>query len=76
MNKKIDQRLYWIQTTIWFDTNIIYFVSFETKIIYQNNYCTLNPRNAKIKYISRKLNQSIICIFEKIVQNIIKSKNY
>lgn len=31
---------------------------FETKIIHQNNYYTPNPRNAKIKYISRKLNQS------------------
>lgn len=37
-------------------TNITYFVSFETKIIYQNNYCTPNPGNTKIKYISRKLN--------------------
>lgn len=69
---KFNEKSYWIQTTIWFDTNITYFVSFETKIIYQNNYCTSKSAKYKNKiYISK-----IKYTFLKKLFKILMSKNY
>lgn len=53
-------------------TNITYFVSFETKIIYQNNYCTSKSAKCKNKiYISK-----IKYTFLKKLFKILMSKNY